>query len=222
MRYSGGCAVRIPAEETTYSSWWQAYRVVVQPIGVLRRVVVVTIAPEDRAEALVSATPADASTTFDVFFRTAKGPLLGMAFLLSGDLQVAQDLTQEAFLRAWARWGRISTYDDPQAWTRRVLYNLIVSNGRKNKIRRRVVEAPRSIPPPDESHLLLATALRSLPKNQMLALVLHDGAGLSVREVAAEMKVAEGTVKSWLSRGRASAARELVTSSTRKGEEDAH
>jgi RNA polymerase sigma-70 factor (ECF subfamily) len=40
----------------------------------------------------------------------------------------------------------------------------------------------------------------------MRALVLHDGAGLSVKEVAADMKVAEGTVKSWLSRGRSSAA----------------
>ncbi len=60
-----------------------------------------------------------------------------MAYLLTGDRQTAQDLTQEAFLRAWSRWARISKYDDPRAWTRRVLYNLIISKTRSNKVRRK-------------------------------------------------------------------------------------
>jgi RNA polymerase sigma-70 factor (ECF subfamily) len=174
--------------------------------------------PEDRAEAFVS-TPDDSSVTFDVFFRTAKNPLVTMAYLLSGDQEVAQDLTQEAFLRAWSRWSRISKYEDPEAWTRRVLHNLIISQSRKDKIRRRAVESPRSVPPPDELHLLLAAALRSLPDSQMRALVLHDGAGLSVREVAFEMKVPEGTVKSWLSRGRATAAERLSKSWATEGDD---
>jgi RNA polymerase sigma-70 factor, ECF subfamily len=177
--------------------------------------------PEDRAEAFVSTSEVDDSASFDSFFRTAKTPLVSMAYLLSGDLQVAQDLTQEAFLRTWSRWSRISTYDDPQAWTRRVLYNLVISWGRGIKVRRRQVEAPRSVPPPDESHLMLAVALRSLPEDQMRALILHDGAGLSVREVAFEMNVPEGTVKSWLSRGRAAAAHSLTTSVATKGEPNA-
>jgi RNA polymerase sigma-70 factor (ECF subfamily) len=189
-----------------------------QPIGELGRVVVVVTVPEDRAEAFVSAVDGDDSASFDAYFRTAMQSLIGMAYLLTGDLQVAQDLTQEAFLRTWSRWHRISKYDDPLAWTRRVLYNLIISRSRSNKVRRRSVDAPRSVPPPDESHLMLAAALRSLPETQMRALILHDGAGLSVREVAFEMKVPEGTVKSWLSRGRSTAARSLNASSTPKGD----
>ena len=165
-------------------------------------------------EAFVSASDDDDSASFDAFFRAAKQPLVTMAYLLTGDLQAAQDLTQEAFLRTWSRWTRINKYDDPQAWTRRVLYNLIVSKGRSNKVRRRVVELPRSVPPPNESHLMLATALRSLPENQMRALVLHDGAGMSVQEVAFEMKVPDGTVKSWLSRGRSAAALSLTSSAS--------
>lgn len=169
----------------------------------------------------MSAPGDDDAVSFDAFFRVAKAPLVSMAYLLSGDLQVAQDLTQEAFLRTWSRWPRISKYDDPQAWTRRVLYNLIISRGRSNKVRRRPVEAPRSVPPPDESHLMLAAALRSLPEDQMRALILHDGAGLSVQEVALVMKVPEGTVKSWLSRGRSAAAHSLTTRSTPMGERNA-
>ena len=67
--------------------------------------------------------------TFDAFFRESKGPLLAMAFVLTGDLPAAQDLTQEALLRTWVRWSRISKYDDPQSWARRVLYVACQSQG---------------------------------------------------------------------------------------------
>jgi RNA polymerase sigma-70 factor (ECF subfamily) len=184
----------------------------VQPIAVLERVVVVVTVPEDKAEAVVSASVDEAADSFDTFFRSSKQPLVSMAYLLTGDMQTAQDLTQEALLRTWSRWKRISKFDDPQAWTRRVLYNLAVSQSRLNKTRRQAVVLQRSVPAPDESHLLLASALRGLPENQMRALLLHDGAGISVKDVALEMRVPEGTVKSWLSRGRSAAASVLTSS----------
>ena len=162
-----------------------------------------------RAVAGVSDRADGHAASFDDYFRRSKKPLVAMAYVLTGDQQSAQDLTQEALLRTWNRWSRVSKYDNPEAWTRRVLFNLIVSRTRANRIRRRVVDAPRSVSPPDELHVALAAVLRSLPKEQMKALVLHDGAGVPIREVAAEMKVPEGTVKSWLSRGRAAAALSL-------------
>lgn len=187
-----------------------------QPFVGLGRVVFVVVVTEDRAEVFVNASEADDAASFDAFFRSARTPLVSMAYVLCGDLQAAQDLAQEAFLRTWSRWSRIKNYDDPQAWTRRVLYNLVISHGRSIKVRRRPVELPPSVPPPDEAHLMLAAALRSLPEGQVRALILHDGAGLSVQEVAFEMKVPEGTVKSWLSRGRAAAAHSLTTRSVTK------
>jgi RNA polymerase sigma-70 factor (ECF subfamily) len=187
-----------------------------QPIATLRRVVIIVPATENRRRLSMETSKEDDSTSFDVFFRTARGPLVSMAYLLSGDLQVAQDLTQEALLRTWSRWPQIKSYDDPQAWTRRVLYNLVISWARGAKVRRRPVELPRSVPPPDELHLMLAAALRSLPERQVRALILHDGAGLSIQEVARELKVPMGTVKSWLSRGRAAAAHNLATRTVTK------
>ena len=156
--------------------------------------------------------------TFDDYFRSARQPLLAMAFVLTGDLSVAQDLTQEALMRTWARWARVASYDDPHAWTRRVLYNLAISHRRRDRVRQEsIVERAPSTPAPGDAHLILAAALRSLPENQVQALVLHDGAGLSVAEVALTMKVPEGTVKSWLSRGRAAAAKSMnSTDSTPK------
>lgn len=158
------------------------------------------------------------ANTFDDYFKSAKQPLLAMAFVLTGDLSTAQDLTQEALMRTWARWARVASYDDPQAWTRRVLFNLAMSHKRHDRVRREsMVERARSTPAPSDTHLFLAAALHSLPENQVHALVLHDGAGLSVAEVALAMKVPEGTVKSWLSRGRAAAAKSMnSTDSTPK------
>ncbi len=162
--------------------------------------------------------------TFDDFFRSAKQPLLAMAFVLTGDLSLAQDLTQEALMRTWTRWARVASFDDPHAWTRRVLYNLAMSHKRRDRVRREsLVDRARSTPAPSDSYLMLASALRSLPENQVQALVLHDGAGLSVAEVALAMKVPEGTVKSWLSRGRAAAAKSMnSTDPTPKEGHDPH
>ena len=53
--------------------------------------------------------------TFDDYLRSARQPLLAMAFVLTGDLSAAQDLTQEALVRTWARWARVASYDDPLA-----------------------------------------------------------------------------------------------------------
>ena len=53
------------------------------------------------------------------------------------------------------------------------------------------------------TRLAIARALRSLPRGQCQALFLHDGLGQSVPEIARDLGLPEGTVKSWVSRGRA-------------------
>lgn len=114
----------------------------VQPIAAVERVAGVVTVPGDRPEAYLTRATDDGSASFDAYFRQSRQPLVAMAYLLTGDMQTAQDLTQEALLRTWSRWARIGDYDDPQAWTRRVLYNLIVSKARSNKVRRRPAGSP--------------------------------------------------------------------------------
>jgi RNA polymerase sigma-70 factor (ECF subfamily) len=50
---------------------------------------------------------------FDEFYRDAYARLVGQVFVLTGDLGAAQDAVQEAFVRAWSRWDRVSGYDAP-------------------------------------------------------------------------------------------------------------
>jgi RNA polymerase sigma-70 factor (sigma-E family) len=153
---------------------------------------------------------ADPSDDFVAFFGAARASLMGQAVLLTGDVEDARDLVQEALLSAWKNWSTVRSYDDPQQWARRVLHNLAVSRWRRARVRSLArLGAPTQVAGPDASHLDVLKALRLLPMDQRRALVLHDVVGLNVTEVATEIGVPEGTVRSWLSRGRNALAKKL-------------
>jgi RNA polymerase sigma-70 factor, ECF subfamily len=146
---------------------------------------------------------------FDAFFRSHARSLVGQAYVFTGDSAQAQDLAYEALTRAWERWGHVRDLESSLAWTRRVLYNLAVSEFRRAKVRARHSERLRVTEGPDVEALELADALRVLPELQRVAIVLHDAAGVSVREIARQLEVPEGTIRSWLTRGRATLAAQL-------------
>ena len=148
-------------------------------------------------------------SSFDSFFESSWGRLQGYADVLTGSREAAQDLTQETLLRAWRHWDVVSTMDRPEAWARKVLHNLGVEWWRK-ATRRRPPEGAPSITVQPDSHPELAQAMQSLPETHARALLLHDGIGLTVVEIADELGVPEGTVKSWLSRSRKVVAERLA------------
>ena len=150
----------------------------------------------------------NAQEEFERLFEASKQSLIGQAYLLTGDLQDAQDLVQEAFLRAWRAWGRVGSLDDPPAWVRHVLYNLAFSHLRRRRIRRRrdSITVPTFVPAADAGHLDILAALGGLPPNQRRAIVLAAVVGLSISEIASELGTGEGTVRVWLSRARATIA----------------
>jgi len=146
----------------------------------------------------------DDRAAFERFFAAVSGPLVGQAYVLTGDVQEAQDLAQEALVQAWRHWARIRDYDDPGAWARRVLHNLAVSRWRRAALRRRHegagAQAIASTPPPESAHVDLVGALGRLPVRQRRAVVLHDVVGLTAEEVGAEMGAPASTVRMWLHR----------------------
>jgi RNA polymerase sigma-70 factor (ECF subfamily) len=148
-------------------------------------------------------------TTFDEFFAAYHRPLIAQAYALTGDLNEAQDLVQEVMLRVWRHWGRVRRMDIPAAWARRVLMNLAIGRWRERRSHQQLSESTSPIPAPEAGHLDVAKAMRRLPNNQRTAVLLHDIVGMTVAEVAAEMKVPEGSVRGWLSRGRRTLAEAL-------------
>ncbi|MGO9965598.1 MAG: RNA polymerase sigma factor [Acidimicrobiales bacterium] len=152
---------------------------------------------------------------YERFFEFAKDSLMQQAFLLTGDVEESRDLVQEVLLRVWREWTRVSALDNPQAWARRVLHNLAIGRWRHDRYRRgfHLGVVQKATADPGVGHLDVVNALHHLPARQQRALVLHDVVGLTAREVATELGVPEGTIRSWLSRGRALIAIEIELTS---------
>jgi RNA polymerase sigma-70 factor (ECF subfamily) len=143
-------------------------------------------------------------------------PIAGQLAVYLGSAEEAQEVTQEAFTRAWVRWGRIGRYDDPGAWVRRVAWNLATSRIRRMRtaLRHRHSQRPEPVAGPGPERVALETALATLPANQRRAVVLHYLAGLSVVEIADLCRAREGAVRTWLYRARLALARHLTDEET--------
>lgn len=152
------------------------------------------------------------SVDFERLYAEHVNALVGQVYVLTGDLGAAQDAVQEAWVRAWMRWDKVGAYEQPVAWVRRVAMNVAVSRWRRT---RRVVfgaELPdREGPVPDvDDRLDLADALRDLSLQARQVIVLHHLVGLPVEDVAGELGIAVGTVKSRLARARDRLATDLL------------
>lgn len=158
---------------------------------------------------------------FDSFYRDTRQRLFTMVYALTGDIGRAQDITQDAYARAWQRWDRVRDYGSPEGWIRTVARRIAISHWRRARnalvAQRRSAQAER-LPGPDPDLIVLVAALATLPVPVRTALVLHHLVDLSVAEVARETGVPEGTVKARLSRGR----RALAAALSIDDREDAH
>lgn len=156
-------------------------------------------------------------TDFDEFYLGCRDRLVLQIAALTGDPTEALDHVQEAFVKAFSRWDRVSAYDDPEGWVRRVAHNHAVSGWRRMRRTLLRSEPDASVPYFDSEQLDLFAALASLPVREREVIVLHHLVGYSIDELAAQFAAPSGTVKSWLSRGRAKLAQRLSTEEVSDG-----
>jgi RNA polymerase sigma-70 factor, ECF subfamily len=156
---------------------------------------------------------------FADFYAAAARRIVRHAYALTGSLADAQDVTQEAFARAWQRWDRVRELNSSEAWVRRVATNLAVSRLRRARTARAAAWqlAACVVPEISPDTVALVAALRKLPERQRIVLVLHYLADLPVAQIAAELGCPAGSVKAWLSRGRTALA--LAVGGDRGGSE---
>ncbi|MFJ5229536.1 SigE family RNA polymerase sigma factor [Kitasatospora sp. NPDC088391] len=160
---------------------------------------------------------------FDAFYSASFSRLTGQLYALTGDWSEAQDVVQEAFIRAWDRRRGLDPGEAPEAWVRTTARRLARSRWRRlarglHLAGRDHGREPPAVEPPGEEHLVLVAALRDLPEAQRCALVLHHMCDLSVEQVAAETGAGVSAVKSRLARGR-NALAAVLTDQTPTGEE---
>ncbi len=126
--------------------------------------------------------------------------------IAAGNRETAADAVQEAFVRLVRGWDRLSTYEDPAGWVRRVALNQIRDHHRSLWRQARLLlkieqqsHTPGGASASDER---LWEQLAALPLKQRTALALYYMDHLNTREVADVMHVSEGTVKQHLHRAR--------------------
>ena len=163
---------------------------------------------EDRVDVVLAppAAPADRDTDFAAFVRRSSPELGRLAWLLCGDAVRAEDLLQSALLRTYLAWSRAGA-GDPVAYTRRVLVNARIDDWRH--LRRERLTAPEDLPVASVASGAdvqaerdrLVRALATLTARQRRVVVLRHLVGLPEAEVAADLGVSLGTVKSTASRG---------------------
>ena len=134
---------------------------------------------------------------FDEFVLARSPVLLRTAYLLTRDVQLAEDLLQTALTKAWFSWKRID--GDPEPYVRRILINSSVSWWRKRWTHETptgfVPEPTPGAEPPAEVHDLMQ-ALGRLPRRQRAVVVLRYVEDRTEADTAALMGCSVGTVKS--------------------------
>ena len=146
-----------------------------------------------------------APDSFADFVHGRYAALVRHGILLTGDHGHGEDLAQEALVKTHRAWSRLHPGGDPDAYTRRVMVRAAWRAGRR--LWRREVptemlperETTDPYEPRDTSRLVLS-ALRALPAQQRVVLVLRYWAGLSEQEIAGMLGCSAGTVKSRASR----------------------
>jgi RNA polymerase sigma-70 factor (sigma-E family) len=164
----------------------------------------------------VSADTAPDAGVLEATYRQRYGRLVAMARLLVDEAADAEELVQEAFARTWARDPALADIGEAAAYVRRVVINLARDTLRRRARARRLPDArERSAPGADgdvlldEEHRRVAAAVRALPRRQRECVVLRHLLGCSTAETASTLGIAEGSVKSHLSRALTALGRDL-------------
>jgi RNA polymerase sigma-70 factor (sigma-E family) len=120
-----------------------------------------------------------------------------LAFLLTGDGELARDLVQDAFVRVASRWPRIHDPEKFRAYLRKTVANLAKNHFRRRAVERRHLAAERPPEPvPDvAARDDITSALLALPIRQRTAIVLRYYLDLSEREAADAMGCSVAAVK---------------------------
>jgi RNA polymerase sigma-70 factor, ECF subfamily len=158
--------------------------------------------------------PAVITVDFESFYVHTGRRMLSLAYSLTGSWGDAEDLVQEAYAAAHRKWSVVGSYDDPAAWVRRAITNRAVSRWRRlsHELNVRQRLAARSDPMSREAEPVddaFWQAVRALPRQQMVVVVLHYVEDQSVDAIAALLGCAAGTVKTQLFRARRTLAARL-------------
>ncbi|GGQ65996.1 RNA polymerase sigma factor [Streptomyces asoensis] len=150
---------------------------------------------------------------FEVFFTAHRASLLTRAVMLCGNRQDAEDAVQDAFLAALEHWGRISGYEQPDAWVslvmRRKLWRALRLRLRAKRAALDVALPSQASPDETAQARRVLTAMAALPPRQRMVLVMYSLYAMTHQEIADELNIAASTARGNLRKGRENLRRML-------------
>ena len=163
------------------------------------------------------------AAAFETLVRAYQAPVWRLVYQLVRDRQLAEDITQEAFLRAYRFLPRYRGDARFSTWLLSVARNCAMDELRRYERRQRLVEKLRARPEPpawDQSvPVEVHDVLAALPQELREPIVLIDMLGTSYAEVAVILRAPVGTIKSRVHRGRLMLAEALRPRVEEAGEE---
>jgi RNA polymerase sigma-70 factor (ECF subfamily) len=150
---------------------------------------------------------AELDAEFEQFFLAQHDSILRALDAMTGDHEAAVDATQDAFIKAHARWSVIRTYDAPGTWVRRIAINVSRDHMRSERRRRDREATLGAADEPSATDRFEADAnvnelLDRLPQRQREVATLYYVEDRSVDDIARQLDVSSGTVKSYLAEAR--------------------
>jgi RNA polymerase sigma factor (sigma-70 family) len=141
----------------------------------------------------------------DELYTASYRRLVVQLYAICGDLAEAEDAVQEGFVAALRKRRELADIHNPEAWVRTSALHHLHSRWRHTAVVRKYQPRVPGPQPPQEigpEHVAIVTALAQVDESQREVVVLHYLADLGTAEIAAELEIPEGTVKSRLSRAR--------------------
>lgn len=147
---------------------------------------------------------------FEALYREHEKRIYGLCLRMVADVSRAEDLTQDAFVRAWEKLGSFHGKSTFGTWLHRLTVNLVLGDFRSRSRRKdfgveteelQLVPDPAPAPQP-ESGIDLERAIAMLPSKARVVFVLHDVEGLRHKEISETLGIAVGTSKAHLHRAR--------------------
>ena len=169
--------------------------------------------PEDKRrqeEPLIRRAQGGDMAAFEQLYRDHVGRVFAVCMRLAGDASLAEELAQEAFIRAWQKLGSFRGESAFSSWLYTLAVNTALTERRSRRRRTSRVVATDDLaafdkpgrPPGPEHGFDLERALAQLPPGARAVLVLHDVEGYKHHEIAEMTGIAEGTSKAQLHRAR--------------------
>jgi RNA polymerase sigma-70 factor, ECF subfamily len=151
---------------------------------------------------MTARTAASAEATFEAVFADSYHRVVGLVAAVTGDEGRAEDAAQEAFARAYQRWGRVGRLDRPDLWVARVASRIAIDQWRRRRRETGLDGADRVHVPDDVQRLWVRWQLDRLSPMQRASILLHCWEGRPVAEVATLLGRSQATVRTHLLIGR--------------------